>query len=157
MVVLHESPSFSWYHGCHRCFRSSQGSRGNNEEQASENGLAWKLGLHSCHNARHFVLLKKSLFFEVRMLISHLYRLFIVGLLSGGQPYPWSSAQVLAPLIIGIVGLFLWFLIERYYAEHPTVPFELLLNRTSFIGYFTTFVHGIMALTLFYYWYVWRD
>lgn len=78
--------------------------------------------------------------------------LFIVGLLSGGQTNPWVSANVLAPLIIGVVGLLVWYIYERYYAEHPTVPFELLSNRTSLIGYATTFTHGISALALFYFW-----
>jgi hypothetical protein len=32
------------------------------------------------------------------------------------------------------------------------VPFKLLMNRTTLIGYFTTFVHGILALSVFYYW-----
>lgn len=39
----------------------------------------------------------------------------------------------------------------RFYADHPTVPFELLSNRTSLIGYATTFLHGISALALFYF------
>jgi hypothetical protein len=78
--------------------------------------------------------------------------LFIVALLSGGQQYAWTSANVLAPLIIGVFGLVLWYVVERYYIEHPTVPFKLLSNTTTTIGYATTFLHGIVALALFYFW-----
>lgn len=78
--------------------------------------------------------------------------LLIVGLAYGGNQYLWTDAHVLAPLIIGILGLVAWYFVERYYVEHPTVPFDLLSNRTTMIGYFTTFVHGIGALALFYYW-----
>jgi hypothetical protein len=80
--------------------------------------------------------------------------LLIIGLVWGGQPYPWTSAHVLAPLIIGAVGLVIWYIAERYYVEYPTVPFKLLTNWTTAIGYFTTFVHGIISLCMFYYWYV---
>jgi len=78
--------------------------------------------------------------------------LLIIGLVWGGQPYPWNSAHVLAPLIIGAVGLVLWYVVERHYVQYPTVPFKLLTNRTTLIGYFTTFVHGIIALGMFFYW-----
>jgi hypothetical protein len=70
----------------------------------------------------------------------------------GGQQYPWNSAHVLGPLIIGAVGLIVWYIIEKYYSEFPTVPFKLLMNRTTVIGFFGTFMHGISALTIFFYW-----
>jgi len=76
----------------------------------------------------------------------------IIALTWGGQQYSWGSAHVLAPLIVGISGLVAWYFIEKYYCEYPTVPFKLLMNRTTVIGYFGTIVHGIMALALIYYW-----
>ncbi|KIM79120.1 hypothetical protein PILCRDRAFT_823692 [Piloderma croceum F 1598] len=77
---------------------------------------------------------------------------FIMGLVWGGQQFSWKSAHVLATLIIGGVGLVVWYFVEKYYCEYPTVPFKLLMNRTTLIGYFNTFVHGILALTVFFYW-----
>ncbi|KAM0749144.1 iron permease [Meredithblackwellia eburnea MCA 4105] len=77
--------------------------------------------------------------------------LFIMGLVWGGQQYAWQDAHVLAPLIIGFFGLVLWFFLEKYWVEYPTVPFDVILNTTSLIGYFTTFLHGISALAIFYY------
>jgi len=46
--------------------------------------------------------------------------ILIIGLVWGGQQYPWNSAHVLATLIVGAVGLVAWFIIEKYYAEYPT-------------------------------------
>ncbi|KAI5481616.1 major facilitator superfamily protein [Pseudohyphozyma bogoriensis] len=76
--------------------------------------------------------------------------LFTIGLAWGGANYPWSDAHVLATLIIGFVGLVAWIFVE-YRAEYPTVPFKLLHNWTTLIGFFTTFLHGIAALAVFYY------
>ena len=78
--------------------------------------------------------------------------LLIMGLVWGGQPYPWDSAHVLAPMIIGAFGLVVWYFVERHCVAHPTVPFKLLTNRTTLVGYFTTLIHGIPALCGFYYW-----
>jgi len=78
--------------------------------------------------------------------------ILIIGLVWGGQQYAWNSAHVLAPLIIGAVGLIVWYIIEKYYCEYPTVPFKLLMNRTTVIGYIGTFLQGIMAMAFFYYW-----
>lgn len=76
--------------------------------------------------------------------------LLIIALCWGGQEYSWSSAHVLAPLIIGVFGLAAWFFLEKNYVEHPTVPFATLGNWTTVIGYLTTLIHGISALCLFY-------
>jgi len=75
-----------------------------------------------------------------------------MGLVWGGQQYAWYSALVLGTLIVGALGLIAWYFVEKYYCQYPTVPFTLLMNRTTVFGYFTTFVHGIMALSLFFYW-----
>ena len=49
----------------------------------------------------------------------------ILGLTMGGIKYPWDSARVLCPLILGIVGLILAFVYETKWAKQPTVS---LLN-----------------------------
>lgn len=45
-------------------------------------------------------------------------------------------------MIIGAVLLVVWFFVELR-VEHPTVPFDLFNNKTTIIGYFTTFMHGV--------------
>ncbi|KAM5544688.1 hypothetical protein V8D89_001586 [Ganoderma adspersum] len=75
----------------------------------------------------------------------------LLGLTWGGIQFPWGSAQVLAPLIIGFVGLFAWVVYEIYVPVEPTIPFRLLTNRTSLSGYIGTGLHGfIVSAALFY-------
>ncbi|GAA5944597.1 hypothetical protein JCM1841_004025 [Sporobolomyces salmonicolor] len=76
----------------------------------------------------------------------------ILGLVSGGTSHSWSSAYVLASIICGAAGLVAWFFVEKHYVEHPTVPFAALMNRTSIVGYVTNFLHGVIALSVYYMW-----
>ncbi|CAL1715143.1 unnamed protein product [Somion occarium] len=77
--------------------------------------------------------------------------LAIVGLTFAGIRFPWGSAQVLAPLIIGmfLVGVFL--LYEAKVPKEPSIPWEILRNRTSLTGYLETLIHGITSISLLYY------
>ena len=45
----------------------------------------------------------------------------VIGMTWGGVEYAWTSAPVLAPLIIGGVGLLLFLLYEALWAKHPLV------------------------------------
>jgi len=81
--------------------------------------------------------------------------LFVLGLVWGGNSYAWSSAAVLVPLIVGIVGLVIWYFVELRVVEYPTVPFDLLNNRTTTVGFVTTLLHSITAVAIFYYWPAW--
>jgi hypothetical protein len=65
--------------------------------------------------------------------------------------YSWGSAQVLAPLIIGLIGLVVSGVFQRLYVKEPTVPFEILSNRTSVVGYITNFLHGLIVMAVVYY------
>jgi hypothetical protein len=42
-------------------------------------------------------------------------------LINGGVINPWSSYQILVPLIIGLVGLMAFLVYEFYVAQHPLV------------------------------------
>ncbi|TDL19134.1 iron permease [Rickenella mellea] len=77
--------------------------------------------------------------------------LAIVGMTFGGVRFPWTSAQVLAPLIIGLTLMAFFLLYEAKFAKNPTVPLEVVSNRTSFGGYMSTAVHGIVSISLIYY------
>ncbi|KPV74144.1 uncharacterized protein RHOBADRAFT_15707 [Rhodotorula graminis WP1] len=74
----------------------------------------------------------------------------ILGLTWGGATYAWSSYQVLVPLIVGIIGMVAFVAIERKYVKHPTVPFDILVHRDAWIGYFTTFLHSLVVLAIVY-------
>ncbi|SCZ90251.1 BZ3500_MvSof-1268-A1-R1_Chr1-3g01870 [Microbotryum saponariae] len=75
----------------------------------------------------------------------------IIGLTWGGVAHPWTSYQVLVPLILGFttMGVFLW--LEKSYVKYPTIPFDILSHRTSLLGFVTTFLHGIVSLAAVYY------
>ncbi|KAG8946150.1 hypothetical protein FRC04_012005 [Tulasnella sp. 424] len=77
--------------------------------------------------------------------------LSVVALTWAGAKHPWSSYQVLVPLILGLALMAGFFVYEAKVPVEPVVPWELVNNRTSFLGYATTFLHGIVATCIIYY------
>ncbi|KAF7792049.1 hypothetical protein EIP86_003077 [Pleurotus ostreatoroseus] len=77
--------------------------------------------------------------------------LAITGLTFGGIRFPWDSAQVLAPLIIGLVLMAFFFFYEAKFAEYPCIPWDVVGNLSGLSGYLTTFFHGIVSIALIYY------
>ncbi|KAI0656186.1 iron permease [Cubamyces menziesii] len=77
--------------------------------------------------------------------------LVFLGLTWGGLRFPWVSAQVLAPIIIGSIGIVLFFVLERFWLHGRTVPEFMFTNRTTLSGYLGTFFHGVVSLTAVYY------
>ncbi|KAG8964859.1 hypothetical protein FRC05_003564 [Tulasnella sp. 425] len=49
----------------------------------------------------------------------------VIALTWGGTTHPWSSYQVMVPLILGLVGLVVFFIYEAKFAEEPVVPWAL--------------------------------
>jgi len=76
----------------------------------------------------------------------------VIALTWGGSRYPWNSARVLVPLIIGVVGLLLSiFVYEFFIASHPMIPRTLLSNRTTVSGYFQVFINSLVVIVWVYY------
>ncbi|KAF7356272.1 Efflux pump FUS6 [Mycena venus] len=75
----------------------------------------------------------------------------MIGLTWGGVQYAWSSARILASLILGGVGLvvFLWY--EFTVATDPIVPRRLLSTRTALSGFIQTSTLFIVLICLLYY------
>jgi hypothetical protein len=48
----------------------------------------------------------------------------------GGVTYPWSSAAVLAPLLIGIALFAVFLFWEARYPAFPIMPLRVFRNRT---------------------------
>ncbi|GJJ08923.1 hypothetical protein Clacol_003143 [Clathrus columnatus] len=59
----------------------------------------------------------------------------LIGLTWGGVQFPWSSARVLVPLILGIFGIFVWILYESLVAKEPFLTIRLFSNRTTVSGF----------------------
>jgi len=75
----------------------------------------------------------------------------LLGLTWAGVQFPWGSAQVLAPLITGLAALVAFVVYEALVPIEPTLPVDILKNRTSLSGYLGTAFHGfIIAAALFY-------
>ncbi|TFK91566.1 iron permease [Polyporus arcularius HHB13444] len=74
----------------------------------------------------------------------------LIALTWGGLRFPWSSGHVLAPLIIGGIGLVVFFVYEKIWSGH-TVPSYLFTSRVTLSGYIGTFCHGIVTLGAIYY------
>ncbi|KAG8946147.1 hypothetical protein FRC04_012002 [Tulasnella sp. 424] len=77
--------------------------------------------------------------------------LSIIAVTWAGSKHPWSSYQVLVPLILGLALIAGFFVYEAKVPAEPVVPWELVNNRTSFFGYATVFLHGIISTCIIYY------
>ncbi|KAJ6515486.1 iron permease [Mycena sanguinolenta] len=77
--------------------------------------------------------------------------LAIIGMTWGGIRYPWGSAKVLAPLIIGFALLFVFGVYEAKVAKRPTIPLDVIGQRTSLSALLTTAAHGIVSISSTYY------
>ncbi|KAJ7131555.1 major facilitator superfamily domain-containing protein [Mycena crocata] len=75
----------------------------------------------------------------------------VIALTWGGIQYPWSSARVLVPLCLGVVGLGVFLVYEVKYATHPIVPYSLMSTATGLSGYLQTFIASVVMITSIYY------
>ncbi|PPQ80060.1 hypothetical protein CVT25_001489 [Psilocybe cyanescens] len=75
----------------------------------------------------------------------------IIALTWGGITFAWTSAQVLAPLCVGIFGILMFTLFEWRISSNPIVPSILLSNRTTLSGYLQTFIIQAVLVSFIYY------
>ncbi|SPO29804.1 related to Multidrug resistance protein [Ustilago trichophora] len=68
----------------------------------------------------------------------------------GGARYSWLSPAVLVPLILSIVLFVAFFYLELFKLKNPTVPKELLSNRTAIGAHLTCFAHGVITMAIIY-------
>jgi len=76
----------------------------------------------------------------------------VIGLTWGGMQYSWTSASVLVPLVLGLVGLVSFVIYELRFCKPPTVPILFDLNWTGTSGYLQNFVMAVVLASLSY-WY----
>lgn len=71
----------------------------------------------------------------------------------GGTVYPWTSARVLVPLIVGLVGIIGFIVFEGFpkLAPNPIMPHCLFGNRTTIIVFFNTFLQGTIVIAVLYF------
>ncbi|KAJ7486296.1 major facilitator superfamily domain-containing protein [Mycena galericulata] len=76
--------------------------------------------------------------------------LAILGLTWAGT-YPWISTHVLGTLIPGVLILVLFFFYEARFPKDPTIPFDILSNRTSAFGYVGSILQGVTSVSIIYF------
>ncbi|KAJ5699084.1 hypothetical protein N7462_001089 [Penicillium macrosclerotiorum] len=78
---------------------------------------------------------------------------FLAGMQWGGYMYPWSSAHVLAPLIIGFLMLVAFAFWEIYGAKYPIFPTRLKQEpRTLGLTLVITFISGSNFFSVLMFW-----
>ncbi|KAI0642525.1 major facilitator superfamily domain-containing protein [Trametes meyenii] len=75
----------------------------------------------------------------------------IVGLTWAGIRYPWASAQVIAPLVVGVLGLCGALAYDAWWAAHPVIPTAIIKHRTTLGGYIGSFFHIMVANSITFY------
>ncbi|KAF4215172.1 hypothetical protein CNMCM5878_008422 [Aspergillus fumigatiaffinis] len=79
--------------------------------------------------------------------------LFLAGMQWGGYQYPWTSAHVLAPLIIGFMILVAFAVWEIYGAKYPIFPTRLKQEpRTLGLTLVITFISGANFFSIIMFW-----
>lgn len=71
-----------------------------------------------------------------------------MALQNGGYLHPWSSAAVLAPLIIGIFALVAFVVWEMRFAKVPIAPPELFKRRVVRMAFIISFIAGMNFYSL---------
>ena len=82
----------------------------------------WLLPLKGVHGNIREKLMKIDYVGSLLTIVSSI--LILIGLNWGGVTYPWVSAQVLAPLLIGAFVLALFLVWEARFASLPVMPGE---------------------------------
>ncbi|KAF7954206.1 hypothetical protein EAE96_005335 [Botrytis aclada] len=79
--------------------------------------------------------------------------LFVAGLLWGGYQYPWGSAHVLVPLILGVAFIVAFCFWEVYGAKHPMFPARLRKEpRILALTLVITFISGANFFSVLLFW-----
>lgn len=77
---------------------------------------------------------------------------FLIGITTGGTVHPWSSASVLAPLIIGFVLYCVFIIVEWKLPKEPMIPLRVFNDRSAATaGFLTAFTHGLVLWCYTYY------
>ena len=103
-------------------------------------GLTWQQRIRQIDYIGNFILIASTV-------------LILYVLTYAGTRYSWSSAQMVALLVVGLVLLVAFGIYERSpLCAHPVMPPVLFGNRTSSAAFFITFNHSLLTIwtTYFY-------
>lgn len=77
--------------------------------------------------------------------------MFLLGIESGGNSHPWTSAYTLCLIIFGVVAFILFLVNEAKVAKYPTIPIRLFKIRSNLGAYGVILIHGIVFISASYY------
>lgn len=71
----------------------------------------------------------------------------LYGLIQGGTVYPWSSARIIVPIVVGAVG-WIAFHIQQLtpLSKEKIVPAKLFQNRTAAVGFLLAFFSQLLIM-----------
>lgn len=70
----------------------------------------------------------------------------LIGLIMGGVVYPWSSARIIVPLVVGGCGWIFFHIHQNSrWCKEPTMPARLFTNRTAAVGFLLVFLNSILT------------
>lgn len=75
----------------------------------------------------------------------------LLGVTTGGVLYPWTSARVVAPIVVSVVGILGFVKYEATVPALPMIPVRVFKDRTVASGFFTAWAHGVALIALAYY------
>ncbi|KAJ5514131.1 Major facilitator superfamily domain general substrate transporter [Penicillium fimorum] len=74
----------------------------------------------------------------------------LLPLTMGGKMYPWNSAQVIAPLVLGFCGL-VGFGVYEHFCPYPLIPLRLLRNPSAVSLQIQSFIHSMLIMWINYF------
>lgn len=75
----------------------------------------------------------------------------LLGITWGGILFPWASPSTTVPMAMGVVGIAIFVVYEKYLAgPEPLIRFELLGNYNIIYALFAAFFHTVLVLGLIY-------
>ncbi|KAL2159570.1 hypothetical protein VTH06DRAFT_2139 [Thermothelomyces fergusii] len=75
----------------------------------------------------------------------------LIGVTWGGAVYPWKSANVIVPLVLGFVGIGLFLAYEWTLAKNPSLPRGAVVERTAATVLAVTFLTTLCTYWAFYF------
>jgi len=70
----------------------------------------------------------------------------------GGTRYTWAAPNVVTPLVIGLVGLIIFFFFEKSsWCRYPVMPPHHFNNRTTVVAFFVTFMNMLIVFWIIYF------
>jgi hypothetical protein len=75
----------------------------------------------------------------------------LFGITSGGVLYPWKSASIIVPLVIGFLGVVAFLFIEAFVSPNPMIPLGIFRDHNAKIDFLHSFCHGFIILLVNYY------